>query len=288
MKKTFIFLLTLVLAVTVAFFWGCSDDDNGMNSGSLDDPEFEAFGEGFDMADDVTGQMFDLTFGFVGQLLDPVEGKNATNDYFEYHSNTQYWYCSTTVIDDEVEYAEYAFVDTIQFWHGDYIVQWPKEDSLTQILTYAFVRPITPPDFMDSLYAEQGGALSLPQAGSDTLTINGSGSFYADLSDTIEDDYDTTVCEVLLDYDIDYDDLSVYISAMGNEESDACPFEGVLTFNGEVDISCTSTDQSSVSVSGEWNVAESFDDGTITITVTHGNTVWTITEDCDTGMPIKQ
>ena len=141
---------------------------------------------------------------------------------------------------------------------------------------------------MDSIYAEQGGILSKPSAISDTLTLNGSGSFYTDYTDTIEDDNDTIACDILLDYDIDYDGLSFYISGMEGSESGVCPFEGVLSFNGDADINCVHSDQSTVSVTGAWNVTEEFDDGEITITVTNGNTVWTINNDCDTGAPISK
>lgn len=276
-----LFLLFVLAGLLTGVFFGCSDDetDNPLTPGDPEDPDYTLFVDQFDGMNNTNLDMFGVTFGFIDLIGNPeVSSSTApkiTGDpTYEYHEASGYWYCTWV---DTNEYDEiHTYVDSLQFKEGSTAVQWPDMDSVTEIRSYVTLT-LTGPT-IDTGIAHQNLVITANEAGSDTIIINGSADLLADATFEDIDDADTTVCTMNVDYEITLTNLLYNTEYMNYEGELTCPRSGSVVFNGSFDLACTGAD--SGAISGTWNVTEAFAEGDVTMTITHGDNVWTVIDEC--------
>ena len=274
MKRFLIILPAVLLFVAMPFFIGCSDDDEDtvINSipGDLNDPNLAMFLEEFEGMDDLTEEMFSTATGlFMDSIIrSAAKPKTITGPLFliTYHEDSKFWYCEAENY-DPTDSMTFFYIDSIQFMHGDNIVQWPNPELLTSVSSYLTLHASGP--HVDTAIAHQDMVVTIAVPGSDTLTINGTQDFMASYEFTDIDLNDTTVCQVDIDYDMSIDDLEV---AMAGETNG--PHAGTITYTGTMNMECTGADAGSIS--GSWTVVQTFTPEGSTLVITHNNTIWTV------------
>jgi hypothetical protein len=154
-------------------------------------------------------------------------------------------------------------------------VQWPDEDSLTEVRSYLT---------MEASEGENTGTLhqnlemTAASPGSDTLTIAGSGTLVTFFECQDVAGADTTYCSIDLEYGVTVDDIVVIrYSTIGDDYS--CPLSGGISYVGAIDMACEGATQASLT--GTWNVVQTFEEGTVTTVVTNGSNQWSQTSVCD-------
>ncbi|MBU0983241.1 MAG: hypothetical protein KKA42_05190, partial [candidate division Zixibacteria bacterium] len=263
----------------------CSDDDddNPISPGDLNDPNFQVFSSEFEDIDEMTGRMLVMMFEMIDVIsIDPsspavLAAPEAPWDV-EWHAASNYWVGTRT------EYEEsdtMHFTDSVQFRHGATVVQYPNDDSLTEVRSY-FTLVANGPEINTGV-AHQNLVLTRSSGDSDTLVLNGTQSFVVDALWDDVDGTDTTY------YAVDNSTTSAFTNilwdtrAMFDEEEEElnCPLSGSIAHTATVDI--TVSGAATAHVTGQWTVTQVFDHGEIAITVSNGSTNWSMTEDCDTG-----
>ncbi len=284
----------VILALLAAFIiWGCSDEDNGTGPGDPNDPQYLTFLEEFGGINEQNGGMVELSFMFIGDVF---EGIPAAKSYFKpgseleytiaYHAASEYWYISGSSVEvDGEDTLTFTFVDSLQFKHGDNVVQYPVDDSTTSIHSVFTLNAAG--EMINEAVMHHDITITKQNPGDSILVINGTGDISADLEYENIVETDTTVCSTVIDYNVGYANIHLPKPGGGEELAAAspveelpCPQSGVLTFSGTISHACIGASES-VALSGSWNVTEAFDDGVITITVTNGVNTWSITESCD-------
>ncbi len=280
-KLVWLAMILLLLAVVV----GCDDDDDdGLSSGDLNDPSLNLFMEEFDGVDEMNGNMLAMMLQFVDSIgsMEPdpaiLKVTSPTDGTIEYHGTTKFWVVTTQEGDDE---DTFNIVDSIQFRHGSVPVQWPKDDSLTEVRSYMTVTTTAGSSASGTIY--QNLVATLPYPNADTVTFNGSGGIDYVTSYWDADGTDTTYFAIDNEISLSVTNLTYDVDNMWNESDDgeelACPSSGALIYTGDIDIEATGA--TTGHVTGTWKVTEVFSDGQVTFTVEHGNQYWTVTEDCD-------
>lgn len=287
MKKLFLLSFITVLAASL-FMFGCSDDNEDVISpGSNDDPSYLTFISQFEGMDEVTGDNVEITFGFIEEIMMsmpvktsrwsfPKKASGANDVLVTYHTASGYWYCTADDY-DPMDSIMFNYVDSIQFKHGSTVVQWPNLDYLTEVKSYFTLTAEKNQVSMGSI--TQNLVITIAVPGSDILAVNGSGSIDVATEFTEIDMYDTTTCSVDFDYDVLFSNLVMDMNANNEESGLPCPESGMLSYTGAVVIGCTGANTGSVS--GNWNVSESFDQGIISVVIISGNNSWSFTDSCD-------
>ena len=274
MKRILILLPVLALCLIPVMFIACSDNDDEVVAttvGSPDDPEVVLYLNVFEILDDATSSMFEVTSEVIIDSIANASPKpHVISDpdlTLTYHSTSKYWYCEFYSY-NEADSMENYFLDSIQFVHNTYAVQWPDLDSLTLIKSYMTMVVASP--HIDTGSAYQNITIALTP-GSDIKTINGTQGIYAILEsiDIDESEVDTTICAIELD------NTAILTNLKISDDSDG-PYDGSITYNGSIDVECTGANE--MSLSGTWNTVATFTDDGPTLTITHGNVVWTITD----------
>ncbi len=263
------FMLACLLLMTLVV--GCDEDEELIvTPGDLNDADFVAFSDEFEDMDEFNGFLLDLNFDLIDTLMKlPHDlSKPAIDFNLTYDSDSDYWICTIDSTGGE-DGPSFSLVDSVQFRHASGAVQFPSEDSLTQIRCSMRV---TANDTSATGGAFQMLTITKADPLVDSISITGTGGLdmagsWIDINGT-----DTTSCTVDWDYDITYTNILLDT----NEEG--CPLSGTLGYVGALTLACTGA--SEVSVSGSWTVTQSFNGTTVTYVVTNGNTVWTATEDC--------
>ena len=280
MKRLFLLavvsLVSLILALT-----SCdnTNNDTGVNPpGSNTDTNFTAFWDEFQGMDELTGDMVDQTFGFIDSIF-TIGSLSKTSivgtDTLIYHDDSKFWYVVSDPFNEDDSSTTFHIVDSLQFWHGSVIVQWPNHDSLTKIISYLTLTA-NGLEGLDSGLMHQNITIISNPPGSDTITINGTGDINAAYSYQDIDMNDTTNCSVNMNFNMTYTNIQIDVAFM--DSADACPFAGSVNYSGSFNMSCTGG--MTVSLSGNWNVLQTFNNGIITYTTTHDNHEWTKTDTC--------
>lgn len=275
MKRYLMILPALMLCLALPLFIGCSDDDAdtivNTITGDLNDPDLVMFMEEFEDMDNLTGTMFDLTFGlFIDSIL-LIEHKpqvpNGPDPLITYHPDSKFWYCELEEYNGE-DSTTLHYIDSIQFLHGEAIVQWPDLDLLSELRSYMTL--VVSGNHIDTATAHQNLVVTIDNPGSDTIMVNGSQDLYAVYDDVYIDMDDTTFCESDVNYDMTISSLIV------NVDGDDGPLGGTITYTGTLNVNCTGANPESIS--GSWSVVQTFTPTGVNLSITHNNTVWTITD----------
>ncbi|MCP4567276.1 MAG: hypothetical protein GY841_06830 [FCB group bacterium] len=275
MKRYLMILPALMLCLALSLFIGCSDDDDGtiVNTitGDNNDPDLAMFMEEFEDMDDLTGTMFDLTFGmFIDSILNTAHKPQiptGPNLSITYHPDSKFWICELEEYNSFDSTTMY-FTDSIQFLHGEAIVQWPDPGYLSELRSYLTL--VVTGNHLDTAIAHQNLVVTVDNPGSDTIVVNGSQDLYASYDDVDIDMNDTTICETDVNYNIAINSLIV------DMDSDDGPYSGSITYTGTLSVNCTGAHPGSVS--GSWSVVQTFTPNGVNLSITHNNTVWTITD----------
>lgn len=154
-------------------------------------------------------------------------------------------------------------VDTLQLTHSDHFVQWPSQDSLTLITSRGKALFYTN---QDTTRAAHNIALALASPGSDTLTVDATGSL---------DRWKRRVrpgglrdCSGQLSLDITVDNVTFDLSAT-DSTGKHCPWSGSIVHHGAVNIGCSG--DTTVVINGDWTVSEVFFPDHVEITVSNSN-----------------
>jgi hypothetical protein len=268
--KRFLLMASLLVGLgALVFVAGCSEDDNPVTPPE-DNTELNMFLDEFDGMDGLTEDMLGLTFDVVDILLAEGIGKVAAEFVYTltYHESSQFWVCTidSLIVDDG---TEFSVVDSVQFRYPSGPVQFPVEDSLTEIRSYL---TMTASDTAAAGTLFQNVEITVDVPGSDTVDVDGVGGI--DLTGTWQDvqGTDTTNCSVDLNFDILATGLVI------DKTQDSCPIAGTLQFTGLIAVECTGATEASLT--GEWTVTQTFNDGSTTVVVQSGNNQWTVTEAC--------
>lgn len=289
MKKLFLLsLITLFAAGLVMFGCDSSDDDKVTTPGSETDPAYLTFMSQFEGVDEITGDNVSMAFMFMEEIMSsqPVKSSkwssntkaadlNGGSLSLIYHEASGYWYCTADEY-DPMDSISFNYVDSIQFKHGSTVVQWPDLDYLTEVKSYFTLtaeKNLVP---MGSI--SQNLVITIAVPGSDILTVNGNGTINVTTEFTDVDMNDTTTCSVDFDYNVAFNALILDMN-QGSESGLPCPTSGALVYTGAAVIGCTGAHTGSVS--GTWNVTETFDHGSVSIVVNNGTNSWTMTDSCD-------
>ncbi|MCK4631967.1 MAG: hypothetical protein KAT79_01785 [candidate division Zixibacteria bacterium] len=285
MKKMSQQFLSLAAAAILAIILACGGDDSGTKSDNLNDSDFAAFMNEYTEIDKFTVDMLSSMFGFMGTIVDSATPDPSSRDYFTgtatdeiaivYHEPSQFWYCSTSYSNSGVLFQ---VVDSIQFRHGDEIVQWPDSLLVTEIAS--FLRVTASGGDIHQASAFQNLTLSRPTAETDTVTINGTGNVTGDVSWTTATGTDSTSCHATYDLDYTISDLKFDLLEELDGEADEIrsASEGVVDMTGSLNLSCAGT--GGITLGGAWNVLQTYDDGLITYVITNGIFTWNFTQPC--------
>lgn len=287
MKKLLFMSFIAILAASLVMF-GCSDDDDNITTpGSTDDPSYLTFISQFEGLDEITGENVEATFAFIEEIMASMplktsdwENSSKTAGYeavnVTYHEASGYWYCTADRY-DPYDSLTFNYVDSIQFKHGNTVVQWPNLDLLSEVRSYLTLTAIKNDASIGTL--KQNIVITVAIPGSDVLTLNGNGSIDVTTEFTDVDMYDTTTCSIDFDYNVAFTNIIMDMNASSGEGGLPCPETGSIAYTGAAVIGCTGAD--SGSVSGNWNVTQTFNQGVITIVVYNGDNSWTMTDSCD-------
>ncbi len=296
MKRVSIFYILLTASLIIGLL-GCSSDDDVLSPGDPQDPRYLDFVDEFSGMDDQTGDMVELTFMFMKDIMEGLPAKNIVKkpqfglEYIiEYHETSGYWFVSGAYMDaNGGDTLSFELVDSLSFRHGDQTVQFPDEDSITFV--HSVFTLYLAGQSVVSGEVTQDISITISEPGSQWLSISGTGIIgvhleYEDIIGT-----DTASCYTALSYGIAYSnvvldrtaiDNSVDLSAGDAENDLPCPESGAINFNGIIMHSCSTAAEDDVeTLNGVWNVSQTFANGNVTVTVTSGNTSWSVTEDCD-------
>ncbi|NOY88103.1 MAG: hypothetical protein GXO93_01780, partial [FCB group bacterium] len=280
MKRLFLLavvsLISLILALT-----SCDNLNNstGVNPpGSNTDTNFTSFWDEFQGMDNLTGNMVDQTFGFIDSIfaISGFSKVSATTsaDTLIYHQGSQFWYVESTFLNEDDSSTTFHVIDSLQFWHGSSIVQWPNPDSMTKVISYLTMTASG--EGIDSASMHQNIVITALLPGSDTITINGTGDIMGAYA--YQDVYtnDTTNCSANMNYNVTYTNIQINVALMDSTE--ACPFAGSVNYSGSFNMSCAGG--KNITLSGDWGIQETFNNGIITYHITHNNQGWNEVDTC--------
>ncbi len=287
MKRVTFLSALLLLAIAVAAFTGCSDDEKTTNpvlqEGDTLDPTFVAFKQGYDGVDEFTGMMLDVMFNLVDTVMNDTNNPNtkpvvfptslgvqADSMLITYHSASQYWYfyiVETSGL-DSVE-----LIDSIQFIHGTTPVQWPDMAQLSEMksgmsIYWAMGEAV--------VTASQAVSLAGDFATMGLVTANGSQQLNVAFTDhNVDVNSDSMFCHFDFSFTTNFDDVVVLLA----EFDTGCPSSGTIVSTGTAGINCMG-DTDSVKYSGSWTVTQTFAGDTMTWVFENATTRWTQTEPC--------
>lgn len=289
MKRVTFLSALLLLAIAVAVFTGCSDDEKATNpvlqEGDTLDPTFVAFKEGYDGVDEFTGMLLNVMFNMVDTVMNDTNNPNtkpvviptslgvqADTLMITYHSASQYWYfyiLETSGL-DSVE-----LIDSIQFIQGTTPVQWPDMTQLTEMKSglsvyWAMGEAV--------VTASQAVSLAGDFATMGLVTANGSQQLNVTYTDhNVDINSDSMFCHFNLAFTSNFNDVVVLLT----EFDSGCPSSGTIVSTGTAGINCMG-ETDSVDISGSWTVTQTFAGDSMTWVFENATTRWTQTESCGT------
>ena len=246
----------ILFAGLLCFALGCGDDDEASPTGpggtSLDD-QYAMFSGEFSGVDEATGEMLGLVFMHIEDISSAASANGRAFDTraaatIDYHSDTKFWVITDTFID----FDTISIVDSLQFIAGNDTVQWPDEQSTTELRSFMTLHYAS--DVITAGELHQNLVLTTTDPLSDTVFANGSGSAIGDLIDSIAEGPDSVVCNTYMDVTWTVANLAMDMS--GYSGGPPCPYAGTLTFTADVDISCAGT--MTGATSGIWTVTLTF------------------------------
>ncbi len=282
MKKAFGGLFVLLSLTAMLVLVGCGKEKTTPTQpGDPNSPTYELFSGEFKNVDSLVVQMFGNTF----VLMDSITTSTPTSPRFRspiaspaavtwvWSEAVQSWICTASETTDS---ATVSIVDTIKFWQGATVVQWPNLNSLTQMTNHYWMTV--------SATGGDGGTAHLLTTVVFTggihrvLTIDASGAIDGSFDHTGTRNNDTTHCNGTMAFTVAADSLILDFDDLWNDSGLNCPMAGKLDFTGSVSLVCTGAGAGSVS--GNWTVGETFDNGQMTLVYSNGTNSWTATETC--------
>ncbi len=295
MKRLVTLLLSVALAVTLAWMLGCSGssstDSDPKAVGDTNSTEFQTAAEAFDMAEGVDGMVFDGAFDLIGSFMvsgAPRETRAASAGDPVFHVSSMYWYrvesvTETTFVvghpDSIQNISEWIRIDSLQFLHVDTPKMIPDPALVTQIRGgvqldgYSVLTD-------DSVHATRhlqitGAPGSLAVMGDVVINAGGTTSAALTISDVWRDT--ATICQIGLNMASVWTNLAVNIAAI--TDSGKCPTAGSIVWNGTLAIACARGDDS-LNFNGGWSVSQTHDGDQVTYVIENATTRWTVTEAC--------
>lgn len=293
MKKFLILMMSLALVLAVVI--GCSDDDentptdpNGLETGSLDDPELGLAQEALYNADDFSGELFTWMGFFIDSVLGEASQQSSSSSFVAklasdsvfatYHDGSEYWYMYFRNIDTLfgngviLDIITVTLYDSIQFLHSGDPVQWPDSSLLTGIINGAALVITTQNGFDDAFAAQNVTVVGAPGAiaNKNDVTFNGTRTFEFGITDESGD------CSLGLNATTTLTDLLMNIAYV---DEGGCPEDGNLLHTATITIECTG--DTTFSFSDTWTFDQTFDGDTIHVVVENSTTRWTFTDTCD-------
>lgn len=297
--KRFTLLFTLLsLGAFLTMLPGCSSDDAVTNliQGDTNSVEFQFVNEIIgDEALEGLGIASDFSFGLIdsipGATFSPKNrnGRHALgggDEMIVFDSLSYAWDGNWHVFSFSAMIIDTIFNDTFDI------------SGIDSLQTLSNGTPLQIPDnTMDELRArahldisDRSGSFSISGVHSlditnitpeliDPVTFNGSGteSFSGSESDS------AVSCDFSFSNSLTVN--NVVLSLEGNSD---CPTSGSIAMTSTIDIACImdlGTSVDTVSVTGVWSVTGVFaSDGSISLTISDGTTVWNTTEPCDQGI----
>ena len=281
MRRLFLLLMLALFLPALGLLTGC-DEDNPVESDGIDTAEFEMALEQFGDMDEITGEMVNAMFGFVGVVFDSAAGggrvgKTAWPIEFDLHYDdvSQYWVFSVDAYLTEAG-VTFGIYDSIQFRYASGPVQWPEEDSVTAIESYQWFNIADSSD--GTGFAYQNLLITTDVAGSDTVVVNGVGGFAVDASWEDVEGNDTTNCDLLWNIGVDFTDVELDLTTINESGEIGCPLSGEVEYLGRITLGCTGAYV--VDLDATWTVTETFADSSITIVISSGGNQMQVTEPC--------
>ena len=283
MKRTLMLFGILSLTLAALLVWGCnSDDDNPVKPGDTDDPAYTSFVDQFEGVSNITGYMLELTFQMADSISSTVPSAPSFPKTSADITPVIVWSAAAgawiiTVDDfDNNEGTVFDIVDTLKFYHGATAVQWPDDALLTRLDSYCWM--IASGENEGTAF-ERVSITRPDGAGTSLFEIDGAGGVtaifeYSDLSQL-----GTTTCAGNLDFDVTFTDLILDDDVLFDAEGEMnCPQSGTLGYTGSMNLVCSGVEPASVT--GNWSVSETFNNGSVAASVTHGDKVWSTTGEC--------
>ncbi len=297
MKRLLVFLAMAALVSCFALVIGCSDDDETTNpvvkqTGDLNDPEFEAAGQAFEIADMMTGELLGIMFITIDSILaspdypmlnkysvaDQDAGLAADSFLLTYHTDTKFWYAEMWMIDTtynsgDTMISSLSLIDSLQFLDGAVPVQWPDSGVVDGVKQgVAFVVSSIPGG--NSVEAHQFTHIVGDLAGTGDVVINGNSSIAAQFSTGAVEPY----CEFGMNLTSVFSNVNVNIDNMGSE----CPSSGSAHYTGQLDIACYG--DTTITSNDHWSITQTFTEGNIHYVIENTTTRWEFDDLCGTSM----
>lgn len=288
-----ILILLLSLGLVLAVVYGCSDDDgptepNDLQTGSLDDPEFQLAQEAFFDAEDFSDEMFDWMELFIDSIFFEAAQQSSSSSFtaklladtiwVTYHEDSEYWYLyfrhdDTTWDGDAVqEVTTTRLYDSMQFLHGDVPQQWPDSNLLTGIANGALLTVGT--------LTGLGSATATQD-----ITITGAAGELAHEGDVVLAGTRTFALGIVgeggqctADLEASATATAIALNIAASEEG-ACPESGRLVHVATIALACTG--DTTFSFSDTWRFDQTFYGDSIKVVVENSTTRWTFTDTCD-------
>jgi len=288
-KKAVISSLLLIAVPVVIGLNGCGKEKDSPTAPTDNDPQtFQTFSEEFEGVSELTAGMQEMTLLFIDSLLaGPPPGAPAALQAtitLTWVVSIDSWVCTAEEFVPE-DSMTYTIVDTVRFMHGVNIVQWPKEDSLTQVTSRLWLTAVGPGDNQGDGHqfvtiVKQGTAPD------EVLVINGSGGLNAQFAYTDIVDTDTTTCSGTAAFTSTVTNVTFDYQNMWDQYGELnCPVSGIMYYTGNLDMTCTGAAPGSLT--GGWTVSETFSDGMVNLVVSNGSFTWTGSYPCGPGAAVS-
>lgn len=257
-------------------------DTCGGGSGSTDSAAIEAFQESYPMIEEmamfgvvsmmqmIDSVMNDSAYGSVSSYPFSRTSMSPSADTFmiEWHPSSQYWYFHAA---EEDSLFAVSLTDSIQFLHGETVVQWPDSMLLSGVY---FVSSVSMQMF-DILGVEmvQAGSVMGDLIGGGDLTINAE----QEIAMNIAAEDSLGGCDAEFDLAGSISNLQVVVDTAGFPLG--CPSSGVLSSTGDVVLECWG-EQGNLYVNESWSVTQTFTGSSMSIHVTTPTGEFDYSESC--------
>ncbi len=297
MKRLLVFLAMAVLISCFALVIGCSDDDETTNpvvkqTGDLNDPEFEAAGQAFEIADMMTGELLGVMFLVADSIMaspdypmskdfsvaDQGTGLATDSFFLAYHTDTKFWYAEIWTIDTtynsgDTVISSLSLIDSLQFLDGTVAVQWP-DSGVVDGIKQGVVFVVSSIPGGNSVEAHQFSHIAGDLTGTGDVVINGNSSIAAQFSTGVIEPY----CDFGMNLTSTFTNVNVNIDNMANE----CPSSGSAHYTGQLDIACYG--DTTITSNGNWSITQTFSASNIHYVVENATTRWEFDDPCGNTM----
>lgn len=291
--KRFVCLLAIIGIAIVAQFGGCGEDDDNVTGTQLVAGDTTAYeyqevrgllysGMGMErwslMHLNSPLRAFDSIRDLAGSVVIP-RGLKAPQDtlILEYHADSRYWYHYRAY---EAAITTYVLTDSIQFLHGDSIVQWPDSALLSAVKIGCHYVDSSAGQWLNVV--EHDITLTGYLYAGYPLSLSGQQSLLAE-SYEYKDVGTGDTCHTRIDFNSTMTELGVTRDGLIDA---LCPTSGMFASQGTVLRECHFND-SSHTLDGGWTIRTTYADTMMTITFENQTYRWVWESECGGYLGLK-